>query len=61
MKTNTETVQCAFSHETSFTIALHAKSDAREQADGAIIPHRFALPPEDKFTRPCIPESALHD
>lgn len=61
MNAITETLPTTFSPETSFLIALHSKSDDREQAGETSIPYRFALPPEDKFTRSGIPESALHD
>ena len=61
MNTITETIPAVFSPETAFSISLHAMNEKPDQESGAVIPFRFALLLEDKFTRRGIPESALHD
>jgi len=61
MNTITETIPAVFSAEKAFSIPLHAMNEKPEQTNEAVMPYRFALPPEDQFTRHGIPESALHD
>lgn len=61
MSTITETIPAVFSPETAFSISLYAMNEKPEQASEAVIQYRFALPPEDNFSRLGVPESALHD
>lgn len=56
-----ETIPAVFSPETAFSISLHAMNEKPEPESEAVVPLRFALLPEDTFTRYGIPESALHD
>jgi hypothetical protein len=60
MNTIAETIPTAFSAETSFTVTL-AASKERKQANETPLPRPFPLPPEDRFIRRGVPESALHD
>lgn len=61
MNTITETIPAVFSPETAFSVSLQATNETSGQESEPVIPFRFALPLEDKFTRRGIPESALHD
>jgi hypothetical protein len=57
----TETIPAVFSPDTAFSIPLQAINGEPEQASESVMPYRYALPAEVKFTWQAIPESALHD
>jgi len=61
MNTINQTIPTDFSPETAFAIALNESHVQPERSHETLVPFRFALPPEDKFSRRGIPESALHD